>query len=439
MFALPLGSRTSLAELAASLADLPGLCWLDGEARHPEGRYSFLGADPVERVEAGLETREPLACLDRLEQRVLALRAIATTDGLPPSEVPCFVGYVAYAAHLPGVPRRLTRPAGRPVLSFARYDAMVAVDHREHVASIVGDDRAACERLRSRLLRGPRVIRPARTGVLRATAPERHAAAIEAALAHIAAGDIYQVNLARCFSAELEGDPLALFLDLREAGPVPLGMYYDDGRRVVMARTMERFLRWQRDGRTLVSRPIKGTIARRGDRDREEAEALRGDAKERAEHSMIVDLMRNDLGRVAEVGSVRVPEVMAVEPYAGLSHLVSSVSCRTRTGVSLRQLLEATFPPGSVTGTPKLRAMQIIEQLESEPRDVYTGTVGFIDRAGGASLAVAIRTAIAEPGSVRYFAGGGIVEASNIEREIAETELKAKVFRDVLTAPSAAR
>jgi anthranilate/para-aminobenzoate synthase component I len=124
---------------------------------------------------------------------------------------------------------------------------------------------------------------------------------------------------------------------------------------------------------------------------------------------------------------------MRVEPYAGLSHLVSTVSCRTAPGTRLRQVLEATFPPGSVTGAPKRRAIEIIEQLESEPRDVYTGAVGFVDRAGGVSLAVAIRTAVMEGHTVRYFAGGGIVEASDVGRELAETELKAEVFLAALS------
>ncbi len=435
MFALPLGSPPwSLTQAAASLADLPGLCWLDGGAAHPEGRYSFLGADPVERVEAPLSAYAPLACFDRLEQRAFDCGGGAAAGGLQACEVPCFVGYVAYDAQAAGKPQRLARPAARPVLSFARYDALLVVDHRVARASLVGDDRAACERLAARLARGPRPLRSAQAGPLQAAPPRLHLDAIAAALRHIAAGELYQVNLARRFSAELQGHPLALWRALRAASPVPLGFYYDDGARVVMARTMERFLRWERAGRSLLSRPIKGTIARHGDRDAQEAASLRADAKERAEHSMIVDLMRNDLGRVAEIGSVQLPELLAVEPYAGLWHLVSSVRCRTRPEVGLRQVLEATFPPGSVTGAPKLRAIELIEQLEAEPRDVYTGALGFIDRAGGASLAVAIRTAIAEPGLVRYFAGGGIVEASDPERELQETELKARVFRDALAA-----
>jgi para-aminobenzoate synthetase len=204
---------------------------------------------------------------------------------------------------------------------------------------------------------------------------------------------------------------------------------------------MERFLRLSREARTLVTRPIKGTARRdaAGADDAREASALRADAKERAEHAMIVDLMRNDLGRVAEVGSVEVPEVMLVEPFRGLHHLVSTVGCRVRPEVGLRAVLEATFPPGSVTGTPKLAAIEAIERLEQSARGIYTGALGFVDQRGGLSLAVAIRTAVIADGEVVYGSGGGIVEASDPERELAETELKAQALREALLALSAAR
>jgi para-aminobenzoate synthetase component 1 len=147
---------------------------------------------------------------------------------------------------------------------------------------------------------------------------------------------------------------------------------------------------------------------------------------------MIVDLMRNDLGRVAEIGSVEVDAPLVVEPFTGLYHLVSTVQCVTREDVTLGDVLEATFPPGSVTGAPKIRALEIIEELEPHPRGVYCGALGFVDRAGGLSLAVAIRTATVRRGEVHYWAGGGIVEASDPDREVAETDLKAKVFLDAV-------
>jgi anthranilate/para-aminobenzoate synthase component I len=433
MHVLPLGSTRSPAEVALALTHLPGLCWLDGEAAHADGRYSFIAAAPVERVEETIASPAPLAAFDRLEPPPGATAA-SQLDALAEQDVPRWIGYVAYDACLAGGAQRLSRPPQRPVLSFARYEALVAFDHARGCSFVLGDDHAACARLHAQLERRGRTLLSAHPGAVHAGSPDQHRHAIAQALSHIAAGDVYQVNLARAWDVAFEGAPLALFCAMRAASAVPFGFYYEDGARAVLSRTMERFLRWERGSRRLRTRPIKGTLARRGDRDREEAAALHSDAKERAEHAMIVDLMRNDLGRVAEVGSVSVPEVMAVEPYAKLSHLVSTVACRTRAEVSLRQVLEATFPPGSITGAPKLRAIELIEQLESVARDVYTGALGFIDRAGGLSLAVAIRTAIAEPGSVRYFAGGGIVEASSSERELAETELKARVFLDALQA-----
>jgi anthranilate/para-aminobenzoate synthase component I len=268
---------------------------------------------------------------------------------------------------------------------------------------------------------------------VRASAREDHGRAIEAALEHIARGDIYQVNLARRWMAGWEGDPLALFLAMREASPVPLGFYVGAGDHAVLALTMETFLDWEGLGGRLATRPIKGTIARGADAIAD-ARALRADPKEHAEHAMIVDLMRNDLGRVAATVSVKVERLMEVEPYAGLSHLVSTVACTTREGVTLDDVLAATFPPGSVTGAPKVRAMEIIDALEPHPRRVYCGAVGMIDRAGGARFAVAIRTAQVRAGTVTYHAGGGLVAASVVEREIAETELKARVFLDAVAS-----
>jgi para-aminobenzoate synthetase component 1 len=239
----------------------------------------------------------------------------------------------------------------------------------------------------------------------------------------------------RHWSAPLDGDPIALFAAMRRASPVPFGAYVEDAEWAVLARTMERFLRYEARDRSIETRPIKGTIARAGD-DASEARALASDDKERAEHAMIVDLMRNDLGRIAEIGSVRAENVMDVEPYAGLSHLVSTVRATVRGGLDLPEILGATFPPGSITGTPKLRAMELIEALERAQRGVAFGAIGHVDRAGGMSLAVAIRTATVEGGRAWYAAGGGLVEASQITREIAETELKARVFHDAIEALS---
>ncbi len=437
MYAIPLPQNTDASTVALRLLGQPGLLWLDGcGGQSDEGRWSFLGSDPVQRVRVEWGEPDPLSVLGRIACG--SDRIAAPVQGAPaPGRVPLWAGYVGYDAFWSGRERRLgftDQPA--PVLWLGRYDAVVAIDHQgDDRAFVVGDDRTACERLLERISGTGAVEQPrAVLGEVQREDPEIHGRSVRAALDYIAAGEIYQVNLARCWSASYRGAPLALWLRMRSASPVPLGFYLDAGDHAVLGSTMERFLGWEGPGATLVTRPIKGTIKRRGDQDEEEARRLRSDEKERAENAMIVDLMRNDLGRVAEVGTVQVTAIMEVEPYANLSHLVSTVSCRTRSEVTLPEIMHATFPPGSVTGTPKLRAIEIIEELERVPREIYTGALGYLDRAGGLSLAVSIRTAVIRSGRVRYLAGGGLVEASVVEKEIAETELKARVFLDAVGA-----
>lgn len=430
MYGLALPDSIDAENAALRLGADPGLCWLDGERAHRDGRYAFVASTPVERVRVTWPAARPLAQLARLEPHgALEDAPCELAEAPPPGCVPKWIGYVAYDACLHGVQPR--GRAGKPVLDFARYDAVAAFDLVERRGFVLGDDRAACERLHARLSRAAAMPEQAKLHAPVFRPASEHLRAIEAALEHIGRGDVYQVNLARELRARLSGSPLALFRALRQASPVPLGLYYDDGERVIAARTMERFLRWDRGSRALHTRPIKGTLARTtADRDAALAATLTADEKERAEHAMIVDLMRNDLSRVAELGSVRLDGVFEVEPFARLLHLVSTVACTTRPEVGLADVLEATFPPGSVTGAPKLAAVALIEALEAVPRDVYTGALGFVDRQGGLALAVAIRTALIEGEVVRYFAGGGIVEASDPERELRETELKARVLLD---------
>ncbi|MEM7139006.1 MAG: anthranilate synthase component I family protein [Myxococcota bacterium] len=409
----------------------PGFAWLDShrpDAR--DGRYSFLAAWPDAEFSEPFGSSEPFRAIDRLGDPGGGV----TLTGPKPNEVPRWIGFIAFDAFWSRPERGETRfkREDEPVVSFRRYPALVAVDHLDSSCWLIGDDEEACRTFRSRLEACvPGAETRTTIGELTVDDPEAHRAAIVRALEHIAHGDVYEVNLARRWSASFEGDPFALWAAMREASPVPLGAFLSTPRGAILACTMERFLRWYAESKALVTRPIKGTIRRGGD---EAAATLLADPKERAEHSMVVDLMRNDLGRVAEIGSVRVDSPLAVEPFAGLFHLVSTVSCLTRPETTLTAILEATFPPGSVTGAPKLRALEIIEALEQHPRRAYCGAVGFIDRDGGVSLAVAIRTATVVDTEVQYWAGGGIVEASDPDREVAETELKARVFLDAVAS-----
>jgi len=425
----------SIDELAVarSLSSQRGFAWLDSNrSESRDGRYSFLAAWPDEelRVEFGDET--PFAGL----RDIGPLDGKARDRGPEAFQVPSWIGYIAYDAFWSAPARGTPRfPRGRsPVLYFRRYPALMAIDHEEGLAWLVGDDETACDAFRSKLesLRAS-APPPPTVGPVQVDDAAVHRNAIVRALDYIDQGQVYEVNVARRWSVSFAGDALELWRAMRVASRVPLGLFFDGGDHTVLACTMERFIQWDARSRELLTRPIKGTI-RREPTDDGASERLRADPKERAEHSMIVDLMRNDLGRVAAVGTVRVDAPLVVEPFTGLYHLVSTVRCETRPEVTLEEVLSATFPPGSVTGAPKIRALEIIEELEQHPRGVYCGAVGFIDRAGGLSLAVAIRTATVRDGQAHYWAGGGIVEASDPDREVEETELKAKVFLDAVEA-----
>ena len=419
--------------VARCLSAEPGFAWLDSNrSESRDGRYSFLAAWPSEEIRVEFGVAAPFAALRNVKR---ASREVSP-EGPKPCEVPAWIGYIAYDAFWSAPDRGEPRfDRGRdPIMLFRRYPALLAVDHEDGETWVIGDDREACATFRGLLgeLTEPETPSPV-IGTLEVDDASRHREAIERALAYIEMGEVYEVNVARRWSAPFEGNALELWQAMRVASRVPLGMFLDGGDHAVLACTMERFIYWNAESKTLVTRPIKGTI-RREPTDDGASQRLRADPKEQAEHSMIVDLMRNDLGRVAEIGSVKVEAPLIVEPFTGLYHLVSTVSCITRPEVSLEDILTATFPPGSVTGAPKIRALEVIEELEQHPRGVYCGALGFIDQEGGLSLAVAIRTAVAAGGQVRYWAGGGIVEASDPDREVAETELKARVFLDAVAA-----
>jgi anthranilate/para-aminobenzoate synthase component I len=215
---------------------------------------------------------------------------------------------------------------------------------------------------------------------------------------------------------------------MRALQPVPFGAYLDAGPERVLSRSPELFLR--RRGARVVTCPIKGTRPRGANpaADAALAAELARDPKERAEHVMIVDLERNDLGRVCVAGSVAVEALAAAVPFDTVQHLISTVAGTLRPSVSTVDLLRATFPSGSITGAPKIRAMEIIAELEAAPRGFYTGAIGWIDASGDCDLNVAIRTAVARGDRLVYQAGGGIVADSRAERELDELHLKAAAF-----------
>ena len=355
-------------------------------------------------------------------------------------------------------------------LEFRFFDAVWLRDRATAEAWVLATTAAAASQLLARLSDGPGDASAALgTGAGEAGAPRlgswsgaedraRHRAAVLRIQEYLRAGDVYQVNLTRRLVAAVgSDDPLWMASELRAWAPAPHAIWLG-GRstpggpldRLVVGNSPERFLRVEPDG-AVETRPIKGTRARgfRAPRapggdilgaaapeldpelDEAARQALLASAKDRAEHVMIVDLERNDLGRVARVGSVICRDVARAVAFPRVHHLVSTVRARLRPDVGLEELLRATFPGGSITGAPKRRAMEIIDELEATPRGIYTGATGWLGAAGNLDLAVAIRTAVVDRGSVSLGVGGGIVLDSVPDDEWKETELKARAFLEL--------
>jgi len=255
---------------------------------------------------------------------------------------------------------------------------------------------------------------------------ERYLEEIEECKRLLAEGETYEVCLTNSVRVEAAVDPLSLYRRLRRVNPAPFSSYLRFGDVAVLSSSPERFLRVGRD-RWVESKPIKGT-SRRGATPAEDvslAERLRTDEKNRAENLMIADLMRNDLGSVCEIGTVHVPSLMQVESYETVHQLVTTVRGLLREGLDPLECVRACFPPGSMTGAPKLRTMRIIDELEGEARGVYSGAIGWLGLGGGCDLSVAIRTIVTDGDSARVGAGGAIVMQSDPEDEYEEMLLKA--------------
>jgi anthranilate/para-aminobenzoate synthase component I len=404
--------------LARALEGRDGLAVLasspESAMREGDGRFSFVACDPVE----------------------------TSCDLVPPAgpaepgwagfgAAPRWVGFVPYEATRALERRaRETRPAPRiSAPRWKRYDAVARVDHVTGEVAVEADSAAACDRLFGALRRPARVPGSAVLRSRDGEPPRRHAERVGAALDYIGRGDVYQVNLARRLDFGFEGAPLDLFATLFAKTPSPFGVHWDvDGDHFVTGTSPE--LAREARGDALRTAPIKGTRPRGACAEGDEAERrdLESSEKERAELVMAVDLHRNDLGRVARSGSVRVlgePRTLRSRTVFSRAH---EIVARRELASDLSSVVSAVLPCGSVTGAPKVRAMEIIAELEAHRRGLYTGAVGYVGRDGALVLAMAIRTAVVSrrDGALEYFTGGGIVAGSDPRRELEETEWKAR-------------
>jgi anthranilate/para-aminobenzoate synthase component I len=424
------------AEAARRAATAPGACWLSSPSPGPD--EVTIARDVVAAEPARVVRGDSAAALE--DAWTDARARWRATGEAPPRGVPAAVGWLSYDLGRPWVGLAARAPdaeaAAFAPLEFHFHDA-VWVRPVDGPPTILACDEAAARRLLERLA----VPAPPPTSTLGPLVADHDARVYldgaRRVLEYLRAGDAYQVNLARRLSTLFEGAPVELAAALRARAPAPFGTFLSsaDGAVALVGNSPERFLALDGAG-GVETRPIKGTRAR-GPGARE---ALLASAKDRAEHVMIVDLERNDLGRVCETGSVAVDGVARVLDLPTVHHLVSTVRGRLRPDVGLAALLAATFPGGSITGAPKRRAMQIIDELEPVARGPYTGATGWLGAAGDLDLAVAIRTALVRGGAggrLSVSVGGGVVVDSTPDDEWAETEVKARAFAE-LCAPATA-
>jgi anthranilate synthase component 1 len=411
------------------------------------GRYDILFACPGDRItlERDGTVRLPsgvaasgefLALLNEWWQRE---RCAPTAAGLP------FIGgwllYLGYELAGQIEPRlRLPRAAG-PIAQAVRVPAAVLREHdtgrgwivaepqaRELIVQIAAD--AACATMDPRS--GPLV-----RGAVLEEDPDRYRAIVERALEYIAAGDVYQANLSRAWTGTLADGVAAhdLYQRLRETNPGPFSAVAVLGDIAIASSSPERLVD-VRDG-WVTTRPIAGTRPRGRDAaaDRDLARELHAHPKERAEHVMLIDLERNDLGRICEAGTVHVDEFMTIESYAHVHHIVSNVRGKLRAGATPGEVIAAVFPGGTITGCPKVRCMEIVAELEQAPRGAYTGSLGYLNRDGSMDMNILIRTIQLHDREFVLRAGAGIVADSVAERELDETRAKAQGVLRALADP----
>ena len=426
------------------------------------GRYSFMGSDPFLVLKS--RGQEVSLIHSNGQQRIIKgnpfdvagqLLELYSLDASP-AGVPFVGGAVGYFSYdlchfIERLPKTAVDDLNLPECYLAFYDTILTFDHLEGKTYLVATGfpeleegkrrRQAQERLKemkNRILINPlpSIMEEAATResiVLKLNfTREQYLKAVETAREYILAGDIFQVNLSQRFEVDLSVTPYGLYQQLRRINPAPFASYLGFEGVSVVCASPERFLKVRGDW--VQTRPIKGTRPRGKSVAKDDALAreLLSSIKDRAENVMIVDLERNDLGRICRYGTVKVTELAILEPYPTVFHLTSTVEGRLRPGKNRIDLLKATFPGGSITGAPKVRAMEIIDELEPTRRSIYTGSIGYLSFNGEMDLNIVIRTFIVKGGRAYFQVGGGIVYDSEPEAEYEETLDKARALIQAL-------
>jgi para-aminobenzoate synthetase component 1 len=453
---LPYDTSTGCADRHRWFERVRSLGWaafLDsGDRRRTGGRFDVIAAGPLANLvsRGGVTTilregRETVTAAAAFPGLRMLLEGARSGD----TEWPIAGGVIGYFGYELGrsaarlAPVKSGTEPFMPEAALGLYAWTLVIDHAECRAALTSlasfPDEAAIA-IRDRLLAGEaRVREPFRVlGEIGSTLEsEAYLSRAAKVIDYIRAGDTYQVNLTREFRLAYRGDEWEFYRHLHDTNPAPMGAFLEYPFGCVLSSSPERLLTVE--GGKAVTQPIKGTRRRRSDpvEDARARAELDASAKDRAENVMIVDLLRNDFGRVCEPGSVAAPRICELESFATVHHLVSTVTGRLAPGRDAVDLLEACFPGGSITGAPKRRAMEIIDELEPHRREVYCGAIGYATPAGRLDMNIPIRTTLAAQGELRFYAGGGIVADSTPEAEFEETEVKIAAIRRALSRFSA--
>jgi len=425
---------------------------LESTFQHEEkGKYSFLGEDPyLEFIGTGNETTMVNHETGRLEKftenalTVIKKRLPKIDVNLPLPYYGGAIGFISYDTirQYEDIGKDLPDDIEMPDIHLMVFKNTIVVDHKNQVIYLIAmnPDNESEEQLDKRLqklhtlLRGPvqkkvSVMEPIQ--FFPDTTAEEFKRRVEMAKEYIRKGDIFQIVLSHRFTAELRKNPFHLYQRLREANPSPYMFFIDFEDYIVLGTSPESLV--QTKGRTIVTNPIAGTRPR-GKTEKEDVrlvQELLADEKELAEHRMLVDLSRNDLGRVSEIGTIELPTYMKIEKYQHVMHIVSEVKGKLRKEFTSIDALISCLPAGTVSGAPKIRAMQIINELEAKKRGVYAGGIGFINFNFNMNIALAIRSLVVKDGKAYLQAGAGIVYDSDPETEYMETMNKAKSLMEV--------
>lgn len=449
LYSSPLPYLADASAYFAAIRDLPWAAWLDSGGR---GRFDILVAQPAATLVTQGELTEicdPSGVGQSAEQPFELLRKQLGVPITPIPDIPFAGGALGYwgydlARHCHRIPAIAQDHEHLPEMAVGIYDWSIVIDHHELSARLVSRQRydgtaQVLWQIYERLSKvtasnqGPgEATFKVQSNAVSNFSATAYRNAFDAVQKYLHEGDCYQVNLAQRYAAQARGDAYPAYLELRRLSPAPFSAFLDWPRAQILCASPERFLQ-VRLGK-VETRPIKGTRPRSADgaEDARLAEELRHHPKDRAENLMIVDLLRNDLNKSCEPGSVRTPKLFEVESYSNVHHLVSTVEGKLKAGRDALDVLQDCFPGGSITGAPKQRAMEIIEQLEPHRRGVYCGAIGYIGHDGNMDTNIAIRTLVYSGGEIRCWAGGGIVADSQCDAEYQETLDKAAAMLEVL-------